>query len=93
MRACVRACVRVCVYLCYEFCSGLQGDVRTEDGVKAVFDKVLEDECHGCQHVVAAIRGNTSWWEVVTAGLIPQDLYLLALVVCSCSVLHFRHTI
>ena len=61
--------------------------MRTEDGVKAVFDKVLEDECHGCQHVVAALRGNTCWWEVVTAGLIPQDLYLSALVVCSCSVL------
>ena len=42
---------------------GLQGDVKSEDGARAVFEQVTAD-CSGLQHVIATLRGEKTWWQV-----------------------------
>ena len=65
MTVCVSVCVRDCC------CTGLQGDVRTEDGAKSVFDQVTGD-CAGVQHVIASLKGHKTMWQVL-----PGDVGLV----------------
>ena len=61
--------------LCIDWCCiGFQGDVRTVEGVKSVFQQATKD-CEQIQHVVAAIRGNKTWWQVELVGL-SQSFFL-----------------
>jgi len=64
---------------------GFQGDVRTVEGVKAVFQQATKD-CEQIQHVVAAIKGSKTWWQVGLLGLsssfflfLPSTLYFSCL--------------
>ena len=41
----------------------LQGDLRTEQGARSVFEQVTGDRM-GVQHVIAALRGDRTWWQV-----------------------------